>query len=96
MATQQYRIVSGDASQIHDEPHIEGSRITVRDVHARVEQRGLSPQRVAERYNLDLAEIYEALAYYHSNPEEMRRVEDRHERAVSEAKDRSSVPPPEN
>lgn len=40
MATQQYRIVSGEDSEIHNEPHIEGSRITVReDVHARVEQR---------------------------------------------------------
>lgn len=96
MAAQQYRIVSADKSEIHDEPHIEGSRITVRDVHARVEQRGLSPERVAERYSLDIADVYEALAYYHSNPEEMRRVEERHERAVAEAKERSSLTPPEN
>jgi len=95
MATQQYRIVSAEESEIHDEPHIEGSRITVRDVHARVEQRGLAPERVAERYNLDIADIYEALAYYHSNPEEMRRVKERHERAVAEAKKRSSLTPPE-
>jgi uncharacterized protein (DUF433 family) len=96
MATQQYRIVSGRESELHDEPHIEGSRITVRDVRARVEQRGLAPERVAERYNLDIADIYEALAYYHSNPEEMRELEARHERAVAEAKDRSSLTPPEN
>lgn len=96
MATQQYRIVSGEESDIHDEPHIEGSRITVRDVHARVEQRGLSPERVAERYNLDIADVYEALAYYHNNPEEMQRVEKRHERAATEAKQRSSLTPPEN
>jgi uncharacterized protein (DUF433 family) len=96
MATQQYRIVSAEDSEIHDEPHIEGSRVTVRDVHTRVEQRGLSPERVAERYNLDIADVYEALAYYHSNPEEMRRVEKRHARAVAEAKDRSSLTPPES
>ena len=71
MATQQYRIVSADDSDIHGEPHIEGSRVTVRDVYARVEQRGLAPERVAERYDLDIANIYEALAYYHSNPAEM-------------------------
>jgi uncharacterized protein (DUF433 family) len=96
MATQQYRIVSGDDSEIHNEPHIEGSRITVQDVYTRVEQRGLTPERVAERYNLDIADIYEALAYYHNNPEEMRRVEERHKHAVTEAKRRSSLTPPDN
>ena len=58
MATQQYRIISAEDSEIHGEPHIEGSRVTVRDVHVRVEQRGLAPERVAERYNLDIADIY--------------------------------------
>lgn len=94
MATQQYRIVSAEDSDIHGEPHIEGSRITVRDVHVRVEQRGLAPERVAERYDLDIADIYEALAYYHSNPEEMQRVEERHEKAAAEARERSSLRPP--
>jgi uncharacterized protein (DUF433 family) len=51
---------------------------------------------VAERYNLDIADVYEALAYYHSNPEEMWRVEERHERAATEARERSSLTPPEN
>ncbi|MFQ3284197.1 DUF433 domain-containing protein [Natronomonas sp.] len=95
MATQQYRIDSAEDSEIHGEPHIEGSRITVRDVHVRVEQRGLAPDRVAERYNLDTADIYEALAFYHNNPEEMRRVERRHERAAGEARERSSLTPPD-
>lgn len=96
MATQEYRIVPGEESEIHQEPHIEGSRVTVRDVYVRVEQRGLSPDRVAERYNLDIADVYEALAYYHNNPEEMQQVENRHERAGEEAKRRSSLNPPEN
>jgi len=96
MATQEYRIVSAEDSDIHDEPHIEGSRVTVRDIHARVEKRGLSPQRVAERFNLDVANVYEALAYYHNNPAEMARVENRHERAKTEAKRRSSLQPPDN
>jgi len=96
MSTQQYRIISAEDSEIHGEPHIKGSRITVRDVYARVEGRGLAPERVAERYNLDIADIYEALAYYHTNPEEMRRIEERHERAAAEARERSSLTPPEN
>lgn len=96
MATQQYRIVSAKKSEIHDEPHIEGSRITVRDVYARSEQRRIAPERVAERYNMDIAAVYEALAYYHSNPEEMARVEERHRTAAKHAEGRSTVTPPEN
>lgn len=96
MATQRYRIVSSEESEIHNEPHIEGSRITVRDVHARVELRNLSPERVAERYNLDIADVYEALAYYHSNPEEMEKVEERHRLATADAEERSSLSPNEN
>jgi uncharacterized protein (DUF433 family) len=95
MATQEYRIVSGEESEIHNEPHIEGTRITVRDVYVRVEQRGTEPKRVAEQYNLDIADVYEALAYYHNNPEEMQAVERRHERAREEAKRRSSLTPPD-
>ncbi|MFB6284683.1 MAG: DUF433 domain-containing protein [Halobacteria archaeon] len=93
MATQEYRIVSGEDSEIHNEPHIEDSRVTVRDVYVRVAERGIGPERVAERFNLDIADVYEALAYYHNNPEIMRHVEKRHERAGREAKKRSSLLP---
>jgi len=95
MATQQYRIVSGADSTIHGEPHVEGSRITVRDIQQRVEERGLSPERVAERFDLDIGIVYEALAYYHANPEEMRDAERRHERAVEAARERSSIDHPD-
>jgi uncharacterized protein (DUF433 family) len=64
-------IVAGDESDIHDEPHVEGSRITVRYLHDRVEERGLRPETVADRHGLDLADVYTALAYYHDNPAEM-------------------------
>ena len=77
MAVTRHRIVSGDDSEIHDEPHIEGSRVTVLHIHERVENRGLRPETVDERLNLDLADVYDALAYYHRNPEEMQAVEER-------------------
>mgnify|MGYP006274600171 FL=1 len=96
MTTHQYRIVSADDSDIHGEPHIRGSRVTVRDVLERVKDRGLSPERVAERYNLDTEAIYAALAYYHRHPKEMRRVEERHKQAVAEARERSSLAPPDS
>lgn len=94
MATSQYRIVSGDDSDIHDEPHLPDSRVTVREIRTRVEERGRSPEAIADRFSLDIADVYEALAYYHSNPEEMRAVERRHERADDVARRRSSITPP--
>ncbi|WP_436931015.1 DUF433 domain-containing protein [Halosimplex halobium] len=95
MATQRHGIVPGDESSIHDEPHVEGRRVTVRVVQARVEERGDDPECVADQLDLDIASVYEALAYYHNNPEEMRAVERRHEEAVAAAKRRSDLSPPD-
>jgi len=48
------------------------------------------------RYDLDIADVSEALAYYHNNPAEMADVERRHERAGERAKRESSVTPPDS
>jgi uncharacterized protein (DUF433 family) len=86
MAVATSKIVTADESDIHDEPHIEGSRVSVRHIHARVEERGLRPETVADRLNLDVADVYEALAYYHRHPEEMREIEERRARVAESAK----------
>lgn len=91
MAVTKSRIRSGDESEIHDEPHIVGSRVTVQHIHERVEGRGLRPETVAERLNLSLADVYEALAYYHRNPEEMRKIED-HRQTVADASETLEKP----
>ena len=88
-------IVSGDESAIHDEPHIDGSRITVRYVRSQVEECDLRPETVADRYDLDLADVYAALAYYHNNPEEMRCVERDRERAIENAEEMTTLSPPD-
>jgi hypothetical protein len=49
--------VAGADSDLHDEPHLRGSRLTVRDVRARVEVRGDAPVHVAERFDLDVTEV---------------------------------------
>lgn len=90
-----FQIVPSDESDIHDEPHIRNSRVTVRHIHERVEEQGLSPETVAERLNLDIAAVYEALAYYHRNLGEMAEVEQRRERLVEEAAERTTLTPPE-
>ena len=88
MAKTEYRIVSGEESGIHDEPHIEGRRLTVRFVHGRVEGRGLDPGTVADRHDLDVADVYQALAYYHDHPEEMSKVERRRRETIEQHEDK--------
>jgi uncharacterized protein (DUF433 family) len=68
--------------ELHDEPHLEGRRITVQFIKAQVEDRGLEPRTVADRYDIDVADVYRALTYYHDHPEEMRAVERQRETAV--------------
>jgi len=55
---------------------------------------GDSPVRVAERFDIDLAAVYEALAYYHGNPEEMRRVEEHRAGLADKAEEITTVRPP--
>lgn len=96
MATHQVAgIVPGDESDIHDEPHVEGSRITVLYLQAQVEERGLHPEAVADRHDIDVAHVYAALAYYHRNPEEMRTVEARRERLAEQAEATTTLTPPD-
>ena len=70
--------------ELHDEPHLEGRRITVQFVKTQVEDRGLEPRTVADRHDIDVADVYRALTYYHDHPEEMRAVERQREEAVED------------
>jgi len=70
--------------ELHDEPHLEGRRITVQFVKTQVEDRGLEPRTVADRHDIDVADVYRALTYYHDHPEEMRAVERKRGEAVED------------
>jgi len=97
MSEQMNTIVSGDESEIHDEPHIRNRRITVSHIHAMVEDRGLDARTVADRFDLTVSEVYHALAYYHDHPEEMRAVkEHRRELHESAEKDPKIITGPED
>lgn len=63
------------------EPYVEGRRIGVLGIYERVEGRDLRPETVADRYDLDRADVYRALAYYHEHLREMQRVRAERERA---------------
>jgi uncharacterized protein (DUF433 family) len=78
--------------EVHDEPHLEGRRITVQFVKAQVEDRGLEPRTVADRHDIDVADVYRALTYYHDHPEEMRAVERKREEAVEDHEHRTTDP----
>jgi len=87
MSQQTARIVR----EVHDEPHIKSSRVTVQFIRERVEGRGLDPETVAEQHDLNLADVYRALTYYHDHPEEMRQVEAERHRLVEEAEDDPNI-----
>jgi uncharacterized protein (DUF433 family) len=89
MAQQSARIVR----EVHDEPHIEGERVSVRHIYARVHDRGLWPETVAERLDLDIADVYRALAYYHEHPEEMAAVERQREAVFEQAREEAAISP---
>lgn len=63
-------IVSTDDT-LGGEPRIDGRRIGVLHIAARVIDTGDRPEDVATDYQLDLADIHHALAYYYEHPEEM-------------------------
>lgn len=78
--------------ELHDEPHLEGRRLTVLFLKEQVEDRGLDPRTVADRHGLDVADVYRALTYYYDNPDEMRAVE-RHRESAIEGHDHLTTDP---
>jgi len=63
-----------------DEPHIAERRVPVLTIAERVEGRDLDAATVAERHDLDVADVYAALLYFHEHPEKFEAV--RRERAA--------------
>jgi len=90
MAQRPVRIVADDA--MGGEPRVEGRRVTVLQLHDLVEEQGLAPQAAADRYDLDVAAVYRALAYYHEHPREMTRVRAEREQTIAEHRDRGLTP----
>jgi len=86
MAQSSVRIVT----DLHDEPHIDGRRVTVRRIQGLVGGPAKSAEAVAEQLDLDVTEVYAALQYYHAHPDEMAAVERRRAEQVS-ARDAGAV-----
>jgi uncharacterized protein (DUF433 family) len=90
MAQQAAQIVRTD-DVLGGEPRIEGRRIGVRQLRALVEERGLPADEVAARFDLQVADVYAALTYYHEHPEEMAELEAERERLVEESLERGAT-----
>ena len=70
MAQKTARIVKTN-DVLHGEPRVEGRRVSVRRITSLVEERGLPAKEVATMHDLDVADVYAALTYYHEHREEM-------------------------
>lgn len=75
--------IARDEAILGGEPRIEGTRIGVRHVAARVIDAGKPPAYVADQLDLSLAEVYEALSYYDEHDEEFRAIESENEEAMA-------------
>jgi len=73
--------VVSDEEILGGQPRIEGTRVGVRHVAARVVDAGQSPPHVADHLDLSLAEIYGALSYYYDNLDEIEAYERENEAA---------------
>ena len=54
-------------------PRIAGHRITVHNVALWQGRVGMTPEEIASEYDLGLADVYAALAYYHDHKEQIDR-----------------------
>lgn len=83
MAQASRRIVT----ELHDEPHIEGRRVTVRRIQGLVEGAGTPATEVAKQLELDVADIYAALQYYHTHPKEIDQAEQKQRKREKKARE---------
>lgn len=52
-------------------PRIAGRRITVQNIAIWHERMGWSPDEIASEFDLEIADVYAALTYYHDHREEI-------------------------
>lgn len=71
-------------------PCISGRRIAVQHIAVWHERLGLSADEIAGEYDLDLADVYAALAYYFAHREEIDRSIREGKEAVRQLRDQSS------
>jgi uncharacterized protein (DUF433 family) len=81
-----------DEGVLGGEPRIDGTRVGVRHVAARVIDGGQPPAHVADQLDVPLADVYEALSYYYGHVDEMRELERANEAAFDRVRESSLKP----
>jgi len=84
--------ITRDESVLGGEPRIDGTRVGVRHVAARVIDAGQSPARVADQLDVPLAAMYESLSYYYDHIEQMRELQKENEAAFERLRESSLKP----
>ena len=73
-------------------PRLDGRRVSVLQVAELVVDYGDDPADVADQFDLSLAEVHEALAYYYNNVEEMETYRQRREELTDTLEEESWAP----
>jgi uncharacterized protein (DUF433 family) len=84
--------ITTDEDVLGGEPRIEGTRVGVRHVAGTVVDAGHTPAYVADQFDISLASVYEALAYYYSNLDEMRELDEENADAFERVRESSLKP----
>ena len=84
--------IARDDDVLGGEPRINGTRVGVRHVAARVIDGGQSPAHVADQFYLPISDVYEALPYYYGHIEEMRDLERENEAVFGRVQELSLKP----
>jgi len=82
------KFITYDPNVMGGKPHIAGHRIRVVDVAIWHEKFGLSADTIASKYDLSLAEVHAALAYYFDHHEQIEHDLQEDEDFVAEMKKR--------
>lgn len=84
--------ITRDEDVLGGEPWIEGTRVGVRHVVARVIGSGQAPACVADQLGVSLSEVYEALSYYYAHIEEIRELQRENEAAFERVRESALKP----
>ncbi len=84
-------LISRDTDRHNGSPCIDGTSTRVADVIVARRYREIDPERIAEKYDLSLGQVFGALAYYHERPTEID-AEIEYERYLKERQEAGLVP----
>jgi uncharacterized protein (DUF433 family) len=74
------------------QPRLDGHRISVLQLAEWILDEGMRPETVATEFDLGLADIHRALAYYYDNTEQMRTLRAGRHARIEESRDNHPDP----